>query len=37
MKLEDIDYGTLSLSPLFVGLNEDELRALVEAAVIHDI
>lgn len=37
MNLEDIDYGTLSLSPLFVGLNEDELQALVEAAELHDI
>ena len=37
MKPEDIDYRALSLSPLFVGLNQDELHVLVEAAKIHDI
>ena len=37
MQRDDIDYVALSLSPLFVGLNQDELRDLVEGAEIHDL
>ena len=37
MNADDIDYLALSLSPLFVGLNQDELRDLVEGAEIHDL
>lgn len=37
MNPDDIDYVALSLSPLFVGLNQDELRELVEGARIHDL
>lgn len=37
MSQADIDYHSLSLSPLFVGLNQDELVALVEAAEMHEI
>lgn len=35
--LDDIDLHTLSLSPLFVGLNQDELFALIEASLIHEV
>ena len=35
MTPDDIDYVALSLSPLFVGLNQDELRDLVDGAEIH--
>ncbi|HAA74671.1 TPA: cyclic nucleotide-binding domain-containing protein [Candidatus Latescibacteria bacterium] len=37
MKPKDIDYVALSLSPLFVGLNQDELRDLVNGAQLHDV
>ena len=37
MSQADIDYHSLSLSPLFVGLNQDELVALVEAAEMHEV
>jgi CRP/FNR family cyclic AMP-dependent transcriptional regulator len=37
MNLDDIDYHTLSLSPLFVGLNQDELCSLIEASNIHEV
>jgi len=37
MNLDDIDYHTLSLSPLFVGLNQDELFSLIQAANIHEV
>lgn len=37
MNLDDIDYQTLSLSPLFVGLNQDELYALIGASKIHEV
>lgn len=33
--MNDIDYQTLSLSPLLVGLNMDELDSLVGAAAVH--
>lgn len=37
MDIEQIDYHSLSLSPLFVGLNQDELRQLVEQSHIHEL
>ena len=37
MSQADIDYISLSLSPLFVGLNQDELDALVEVAEMHEV
>lgn len=33
--MNDVDYQTLSLSPLLVGLNMDELESLVGAAAVH--
>lgn len=37
MDPEDIDYHALCLSPLFVGLNQDELRILVEASKLQRV
>jgi CRP-like cAMP-binding protein len=34
---EEIDLHTLSLSPLFVGLNQDELNTLIETSRIHEV
>ncbi len=34
---KDIDLHALSLSPLFVGLNQDELNTLIETSVIHEV
>lgn len=35
--MSKVDYQTLSLSPLLVGLNLDELDSLVSAALLHEV
>ena len=37
MTKPEIDYRALSLSPLFVDWNQDELETLVEASEIHSV